>query len=145
MARAQHARVDAEAHILRLLALARVGADAHRQHEVMYKHAGGALVLARVSRIAARREQAIVDFRRLGGLMRKLLNIARNQSADFVDGGMTRVSRAQAAAAEDIRREQQEARDVGRLECTRKSAEDALRTCPLDESSEHRNIHDVEE
>jgi len=81
----QHARIDAEPHVLRLLAFARVGADAHRQHEIVHEHAVRALILTRIGRIGARREQPVVDLCGVCLVMRRLLTIARNQPADFVD------------------------------------------------------------
>src|ERR1041384_3404031 len=71
-----------------LLALAGVGADAHRQHEIVHERAVGALILARVGRIGARRKQAVVHLGGSGRFVRELLRVARNQPADFVDARM---------------------------------------------------------
>ena len=58
---------------------------------------------------------------------------------------MTGVSRAQAPAAEDVWSEQQQARDVGRLERASKSGEQAFRARCFDEIRERRYIDNIQQ
>ena len=145
MARSQHARIDAEAHVLRLLALARVGSDAHRKHEIVDEDTIGALVLARFGRIGTRCQQPVVDLRGLCLVMRQRLRVAGNQPADLVDAWMTGVSRAQTPAAKDVGSEQQKARDIGRLERASEPREQTFRARCFDETRESRYIDHIQQ
>ena len=144
MARAQHAGIDAEPHLLRLRALARVGADAHRQHEIVHEHTIRPLVLARIGRIAARRQQPIIDFRRRRWVMRKLRDVRGDQAAHFIDrsvaGGGT-----QSGAAENVGGEQQQAWDVRRLERAGETGQQPLRMRGIDEIRERADLHGIKQ
>ncbi len=77
--------------------------------------------------------------------MRQRLRVAGNQPADLVDARMPGVSRAQTPAAEDVGREQQQARDVGRLERAREAGEQTFRARCFDEIRERRYIDHIQQ
>ena len=77
--------------------------------------------------------------------MRERLRVAGNQPADLVDARMPGVGRAQAPAAEDVGREQQQARDVGRLERARKAGEQTFGARCFDEVRERRDIDHIQQ
>ena len=119
------AHVDIEAHALRLLALVRIGADADRQHEVAHEHAVGRRILAGLDRIAARREQPIIDLGRgqvagAAGCADRAGSRPRTMptACGSIAAVRSRRDAQRAAEAEVVRLQQQQARDVGRLQRT---------------------------
>ena len=76
-AKPEHCDVDVEAHVLRLLVLPRIGADADRKHEIADKTRSVAASF--VDRVSARCQQAVVDFRRRRPLQAGATRIGGNQ------------------------------------------------------------------
>ena len=89
-----------------LVAFARIGADPHRQYEVVDEDAVER-ILARIRRIGARGREPVVDLR---GLAPCAPLVRRDLRADAVDRCGIELER------QNVRIEQQKARNVGRLE-----------------------------
>ena len=110
----QHFGGDVEAHLLRVAVLETVGADLHGQHEIPDEDlVGPERRIAGSGRIAARRQQPVVDARRAAGLP-----LLGDQRADLRDRFAHR-SRRCAATGRRARRESREnpARTATAAEC----------------------------